>query len=103
MAFTTVTVSNGKEFKQVPLGFSWTMFFFGPFPAFARKDWGVGVILLFLCVFSFNAIGMIGAFFYNKVYARKIFDQGYRMLTVPEGIPADKVARYLGREKIPYM
>ena len=103
MAFTTLVVSNGKEFKHVPLGFSWTMFFFGPVPALARKDWITGVVLTFLCVFSFNAIGMIGAFFYNKIYARTIFNKGYRMMIVPEGIDAVKVAKYIGRDKIPYM
>lgn len=103
MAFTTLVTSNGIDFKHMPLGFSWTMFFFGPYPMFARKEWFAGIIMLILSVASFNLSGMIAAFFYNKIYAKSILQKGYRVLIIPKGISVERITSYLGVEKVPYL
>ena len=64
--------------RIAPVGFSWTTFFFGPFPALMRQHWaGAGVILLAaLVTFWFSSI--IFAFFYNRWYIRHLAMDGWR-------------------------
>ena len=46
MAFATISVSNGVEIKQAPIGFSWTTFLFGGWPAVFRQDWLMAAIIM---------------------------------------------------------
>ena len=44
MAYATIYLTNGIEIKKAPVGFSWTTFFFGGWPAIFRQDWLWGVL-----------------------------------------------------------
>lgn len=58
-------------------GFSWTSFFFGGFPALFRGDAGLGLIIIFLNIFTFGIAGIIWAFIYNKKYTINLLERGY--------------------------
>jgi len=40
--------------NQVPVGFSWTVFFFGFFPPIFRGDWKWGLIIFVLAIFTLS-------------------------------------------------
>jgi len=71
--------------KKGYIGFSWTTFFFGTFPALFRGDFicfiGGFVVLLILGVLTFGfgtAIAMfVWAFFYNNWYTKRLLERGY--------------------------
>ena len=78
--------------KEIKLGFSWTTFFFGFFVTLVRGDWkwflillGTEVVLTVTGLIGFMPVLMIGfSFFYNKLYAKDLYDKGYRGLTLEE-------------------
>lgn len=80
------------RFKEVKLGYSWTMFFWGFLVPLVRGDWKHFFILLAISViFGFGGVifgasffMLIFAFFYNKLYAQELHKQGYRGLTEEE-------------------
>lgn len=45
---------NTGQIKQAKLGFSWTVFFFGFFPAIFRGDWKWFLIILIASAFTFG-------------------------------------------------
>ena len=59
------------------IGFSWTTFFWGGFPAMFRGDFVLGLVLIILNFFVFWIPGIIAAFVYNKHYTTKLLDTGY--------------------------
>ena len=62
MAFTKIHLKH-PEFeltKEVPVGFSWTVLFFGMFPALFRSDWKWALIMFFGTV---RPIGMSSPLF----------------------------------------
>lgn len=101
MAFTTITVSNGVELKKVPLGFSWTTFFFGGFPALFRQDWLVGILVIIGCMFTWGFVGIVMSFIYNKMYAKALFNKGYWIHAMPPGVTEDTVKMNLGLLSLP--
>lgn len=96
MAYATMTMTNGNEVKQVPLGFSWTMFFWGGFVPLFRQDWIWGLAMLIACAITSGMAGVVGAFFYNKAYAKALFEKGYKVSALPTGYTEDHVKNYLG-------
>ena len=78
--------------KEVKLGFSWTMFFFGVFVPLFRGDWkwfliilGIDVVLTITGLIFIMPFLMLGlSFFYNRLYAKDLYDNGYRGLTLEE-------------------
>ncbi|BCB05813.1 DUF2628 domain-containing protein [Bacillus sp. KH172YL63] len=79
--------------KEVKVGFSWTTFFFGFFPALIRGDLKWAVIMFIIAsvvgffTFGFGAWipGIIFSFVYNKIYIKELLEKGYR--------PADEKAQ----------
>jgi len=63
--------------KEVPFLFSWTMILFGAFVPLLRGDfiWFVFTIVLRVITAGFGTI--IFAFFYNKIYIKKLLSKGY--------------------------
>ena len=101
MAFTTISLTNGVEIKEAPLGFSWTTFFFGFFPALIRGDWIMAVVLLLLGMITWGISGIVFAFIYNKMYAKSLLNKGWIIHALPNGITEAMVCRELGMINLP--
>lgn len=100
MAYATVYLSNGKEIKKAPVGYSWTVLFWGCFPPFMRQDWLWGFGILIAGMVTCGAVGIIASFFYNKVYIKALVDEGYS-ITSFENITEDDLRNYLGYVTLP--
>lgn len=101
MAFATISMTNGVEIKRVPLGFSWTTFFFGGWVPLIRQDWLIGFILLIVGVITYGIAGIVMSFFYNKIYAKSLFDKGYYIHQLPPGTTEEDVKVALDYIKLP--
>lgn len=101
MAYATITVTNGVEIKKAPIGFSWTTFFFGGWPAIIRQDWLWGFVLLLACLFTWGIAGIVVAFFYNKSYLARLFKDGYYVHALPSNVTEDDLKNYLGFVTLP--
>ena len=89
-----ITLKNDSGLsKQVKVGFSWTTFFFGFFPALFRGDlkWAVIMFVIEAILGSFTLgigswiAGVVFSFVYNKIYIKELIEKGYK--------PADEEAR----------
>jgi hypothetical protein len=67
-------------------GFSWTTFFFGPFPALFRGDFKWFLIGLLAVLIITPVVGplvpliwVIWAFFYNRIYTRDLIQSGFML------------------------
>jgi hypothetical protein len=71
--------------KEAKIGFSWTTFFFGFFPALFRGDlkWAA---IMFIAAVAFGTFtlgfgawipGIIFSFIYNKMYIKELMEKGY--------------------------
>lgn len=76
---------NTGETKQIKVGYSWTVFFWGFIPSLFRKDWlGALAILVLNSLVSYLAgsyglliaDAIIGAL-YNKNYISRLLKDGY--------------------------
>ena len=79
MAFSTLNLKH-PEFevtKEVPVGFSWTILFFGFFPPLFRGDFKWGLIMLIAALFTSFISSLIFMFIYNKLYVKSLLDSGY--------------------------
>ena len=79
MAFATITFENKGVIKDAPVGFSWTTFFFGFFPALFRGDWLWAVIIFGASFVTFGIAGFVFAFIYNRLYIQGLIKQGYKV------------------------
>ena len=74
-----ITLSNKYTgaLKEVKVGFSWTTFFFGCFPALFRGDikWAAIMCLLALCTLGLSWFVM--PFLYNKFYIKDLLNKGF--------------------------
>lgn len=73
------------EIKQVKLGFSWTTFFFGFFPALFRMDWLNFLIMVGAAFLTCGLSWIVFPFIYNTMYIKKLLRDGY--------LPATKTVR----------
>ena len=72
--------------KNVKVGFSWTTFFFGFFPALFRGDlkWAAIMFITAAAVGAFTLgfgawiPGIIFSFIYNKIFIKELLEKGYR-------------------------
>lgn len=90
MAYTTIKFEHPTtgKIKKAPVGFSWTTFFFGFFPALFRGDWKWGIIMLILLIITAGLAGFVFMFIYNKIYINGLIKAGYKASAVEEsGIP----------------
>ena len=79
MAFAILNLKHrqNENIKKAPVGFSWTVFFFGCFPAVFRGDWKWFLIMAILQMVTFNLSTFVMMFIYNKIYLNSIIEQGY--------------------------
>ena len=81
MAFATVTIEDKKNHivKEAPVGFSWTVLFFGGFVPLVRVDWGYFFIMLVAGIVTFGVSGIIFAFIYNRTYLQNSLNKGFKV------------------------
>jgi hypothetical protein len=102
MAHAVITLTNGVEVKNAPVGFSWTVFFWGPCPAGLRGDFKWAVILLIGALLTSGFTSLVAGFFYNKLYIKDMLAKGYKVNSMPENVTDDTLKAYLGTVEIPH-
>jgi len=79
-----------------PIGFSWTTYFFGFFPAMVRGHWQAASAMLLLFPLTLGLSQLYFAYFYNRAYLKHRLSEGYvvsRIVGNPEAMEP-----YLGFE-----
>ncbi|KEI09529.1 hypothetical protein [Clostridium novyi] len=66
-----------NQLVQAKVGFSWTTFFFGFFPALFRGDWKWAIIMFVASLVTFGFSHIVFAFIYNKIYINDLLNKGY--------------------------
>jgi hypothetical protein len=108
---------NTGEMCEAPVGFSWTVFFFGFIPPLVRSDWkgaglifllGVGGSLLALPATGPNSpifvlISIIFAFIYNKFYIKGLVKKGVQAYRIEVGVLAEELFAHKLNGLIPVM
>jgi hypothetical protein len=93
-------MTNGLEMKKAPVGFSWTTALFGPFPALFRQHWSWGIGIAIGNLALYGLVGLVCAFFYNKIYIKSLFSKGYWVHDFG-GLPVDVLKAQLGYIQFP--
>lgn len=101
MAHGSVTLINPTtdELKVVPVGFSWTVLFWGCFPALFRQDWkNFGIMAGTLVVSGLLLIAFIPlvvfAFIYNdKMCVKDLLNSGWKI----KGYAGSKTLQAVGQ------
>lgn len=84
---------NGN-LREAPIGFSWTTFFFGFFPALLRGHWKGFFAMLLIAVISFGLALYVFPFLYNKYYVKHLIKEGY--LVVIKDVNTSEIEKHLG-------
>jgi hypothetical protein len=84
MAYTSIVFENPHTgaIKEAPVGFSWTVFFFGFFPPLFRGDWKWAVIMFIIAMFTFGISGFVFMFIYNKLYIKDLIGSGFKAKSI---------------------
>lgn len=67
--------------KECKVGFSWTTFFFGFFPALFRGDWKWALIQLGCGMITMGISSFVFCFIYNKLYINDLLNKGFVPIT----------------------
>ncbi len=74
----TVTLHDRRgEYLECPVGFSWTVLFFGFLVPLFRRDGTWFFIMLLLSGSSIGLFDLVFAFKYNKIYIKKLLNKGF--------------------------
>ncbi|OPA94989.1 hypothetical protein BFW87_13120 [Pseudomonas fluorescens] len=87
MAYTSIIFKNPNTgaMKEAPVGFSWTTFFFGCFPALFRGDLKYGLIQFVIAMFTMGLSNIVFAFIYNTFYIKDLIGQGFKAQSIASG------------------
>ena len=87
MACATIAFENPHtgETKEAPVGFSWTVFFFGFFPPIFRNDWKWALIILVFALITWGLSSLVFMFIYNKLYIKDLISAGFKVKSVETG------------------
>lgn len=66
-----------QKLLRVPIGYSWTMLFFGPLVPLFRGDIKYALITFFLSYISNGLSRLIFPFIYNRMYIERLLKKGY--------------------------
>jgi hypothetical protein len=111
MAHGNVTVVNSTtgETKNLPVGYSWTVLFWGCFPALFRQDWkNAGIMAAVLVVSSFLFLAWIPLIIFSFVYNEKMclkdhLNQGWKIKGYTGQYNLQYVAQKMGYDFSRYM
>lgn len=100
MAYATITFSHEAQQSTVtaPVGFSWTVFFFGFITPVVRQDFKWAFWILVGSLLSFGLSNLIFAFIYNRLFIRQLDQQGFKAINVSDN-QWDRVEHDLGELK----
>lgn len=86
MAYTTINFKNPvtTETKQAPVGFSWTTFFFGFFPALFRSDWKWAGIQALCAIFTWGLSSIVFCFIYNSLHIKDLVNSGFKAVSIDD-------------------
>ena len=84
MAYATLLMENPLtgQMKEAPVGFSWTTFFFGFFPALFRGDFKWAIIIFLLALITVGLSGLVFMFIYNKLYITDLIADGFKVKSI---------------------
>lgn len=87
MAYTKIIFKNPNTgaIKEAPVGFSWTVFFFGFFPPLFRGDWKWAVITFILALITMGLSSLVFMFIYNKLYIKDLIGAGFKAQSIASG------------------
>ena len=87
MAYATIAFENPHtgEMKEAPVGFSWTVLFFGFFPPIFRNDWKWAFIILVFAFITWGLSNLVFMFIYNKLYIKDLISAGFKVKSVGTG------------------
>ncbi len=87
MAFTSIIFKNPNTgaIKEAPVGFSWTVFFFGFFPPLFRGDWKWAIIILLISLLTMGFSNLVFMFIYNKLYIKDLIGSGFKAQSIASG------------------
>ena len=87
MAYTSIIFKNPITgvVKEAPVGFSWTTFLFGFFPALFRGDWKWAVIQIIIAMITMGLSGLVFMFIYNKLYIKDLIADGFKAQSIGSG------------------
>ena len=97
MAYTKLVMENPNtgHIKEAPVGFSWTVLFFGFFPPLFRGDWKWAIIMFLLSMITMGLSGLVFMFIYNKLYIKDLGGSGFKVKSVGMGT-IDQVSQKIG-------
>jgi len=87
MAYTSIMFENphtGVK-KEAPVGFSWTVFFFGFFPPLLRGDLKWAAIMFVFSLITMGLSGLVFMFIYNKLYIQDLIGSGFKARSMTSG------------------
>ena len=86
MASTKVRFENQRTgaTREAPVGFSWTVLLFGPFPALFRSDWKWFLIISLIGSLTLGISNIVFCFIYNKFYIRDLIADGYKTTAIED-------------------
>ena len=81
MEFRKVSFTNPMtgQMRRAPIGFSFTVLFFGCFPPLFRGDFKWAFIMAALFFLTFGISHFIFMFIYNKLYITDLVNQGFKV------------------------
>lgn len=87
MAFTKIIFKHPESgvVRAAPVGFSWTVLFFGFLPPLFREDWKWGAILFALGIFTFTLSNVVFGFTYNRLHIADLVAAGFKAQSVASG------------------
>ncbi|SER76240.1 hypothetical protein [Giesbergeria anulus] len=87
MANNTIYFENPRtgQMKEAPVGFSWTTFFFGPFPMLFRGSWKWFAIILIIAIITWGLGNLVFMFIINKFYIKDLVSDGFKAKSVKIG------------------
>lgn len=87
MAFAKAILikDEAHDAREAPIGFSWTVLFFGLFVPLLREDWKWFVVMLLLTMFLGPVVVLYNAamaILYNRIFFRGLIKKGYKMVEI---------------------
>lgn len=104
MAYGNVMLKHEtrNDIKEAPVGFSWTVLFFGFFPTLFRSDWKWFLIILAAALLTLGLSNLVFMFIYNRLSLKDRLMNGYRITQI-SGTTPEALNAYLGLDTAPFL